>query len=539
MPLNSTIYMQNSVPTSSLREVVCTKYDLLFEDEIGNLFSETSLPNRYVRELVQTFRENRTKLSQAITFLEDQPRSGTVTDTHGLDDRRPRVTIVKERDRSWSPPPRRLPSPETIISRTTHEVPREAEIERDEIIIRRDSPRHPPPRRTHTIDSDRYGAPERDRSVERIEIRREGERTGTGYDEIEIIDRNERNRRNTDFPPRKGTFDRSTQDDDDIYRGATQDWAIVDVPPGTKMTSNEGAQRRYFPNTTGREIDRERVDLAKVREKEKSVRFERLREPRTYRSSQQPFMTSYTRVDKQYVSPEALDYYRLDWQWDRDDVDFILIKENVSDDLQQRLFKYTQDRKGQKLIKNLAEFRDDELDNIIREARAANREREREPPRAVGRDREDVIKKLAGLQEGDLDSIVREARVAKTANRAPPREERREREEITIRRVDRERSDRRYDDDPFPSREVDRYSARSDRDHYRDAPTRDDQSYTTVHRYYDEPLSRPRSFERERIGEDDEIIIRRPRPSTPPPPSPIRSTTSRKPEDSALVVRRR
>ena len=610
----SKVFQPDPSPFQSPVETTRTKYDLQFEEALNNIFWEADLPIMYARELIQKFRENRARLHDALYGLENFHSGSSLPGKLGrrdtsdhVENARPRITVVEEATRrSWSPPPRRLPSPETIISRTTHDIPH---AENQIVVRRRVSPDRPPRRRTHTgltDDGDTISMPRRERSEERIEIRRMGQRTGRAYYEDSFIDRDDRQQSDAQSAGPKATTgnvtasgqeapNRDIQDEADFYskrvmersyvgeaeNGALRDWAVLEIPPGTKqvvmkgagggtlrvtwqlfngvrrsrfypqgigndddvpddaspngvggrsktktttvepielerernrerghqtpMTKYPGAERKYFPDTIGGETEGEKEHLAKVREREKSVRFERLREPRTYRSSQQPFMNSYMRVNRKYLSPEALDYYRLDWQLDRDDTDFILIKENVSDDLQQRLFKYTQDLKGQKLIKNLAEFQDDDLENIIREARAANREPARAPPRVVERDREEAIKKLAEYQDDDLNNIIREARGAKSA---PPREVDREREEIIITKSDRERSDPRYEiDDVVPQRYKDRY------DDFREDPSeyyreriiirRDEEDDNRVSRISapgddDHRVSRRRSFERER-----------------------------------------
>jgi hypothetical protein len=122
--------------------------------------------------------------------------------------------------------------------------------------------------------------PPRERSEERIEIRRTGERNGRAYDEDIIIDRNEgpRDRRRAPEPelaptrvpyrereeidireergPRGYRRDEiDIQEEADYYNqraversyvgeglhGATRDWEIVDVPPGTRRVKMDGA----------------------------------------------------------------------------------------------------------------------------------------------------------------------------------------------------------------------------------------------------------------------------------------------------------
>jgi hypothetical protein len=116
---------------------------------------------------------------------------------------------------------------------------------------------------------------------ERIEIRRRGERNGRAYDEDIIIDRNQsrstpptRERRDDDFdrsshydgpapsrrpaPPERWRDPRDSRDIQEEaeyynqralersypgegYHGSTRDWAIVDVPPGTRRVRMDGA----------------------------------------------------------------------------------------------------------------------------------------------------------------------------------------------------------------------------------------------------------------------------------------------------------
>lgn len=118
----------------------------------------------------------------------------------------------------------------------------------------------------------------RSRSEERIEIRRTGERNGEPYNEELIIDRQEGGRSRSprpppreyydDYPhppPRPGPppgppapyrpgYDRNVQEEADYYNsiamrraypgeaynGATRDWNMVDVPPGTERVRMDG-----------------------------------------------------------------------------------------------------------------------------------------------------------------------------------------------------------------------------------------------------------------------------------------------------------
>ena len=122
--------------------------------------------------------------------------------------------------------------------------------------------------------------PARERSEERIEIRRRGERNGKAYDEDIIIDRNADARstapergpyrgrgdeidiREERGPPGyrgrdedRGHRDRDIEEEADYYNsravdrsfvgeghnGTVRDWAIVDVPPGTRRVRMDGA----------------------------------------------------------------------------------------------------------------------------------------------------------------------------------------------------------------------------------------------------------------------------------------------------------
>jgi hypothetical protein len=121
--------------------------------------------------------------------------------------------------------------------------------------------------------------PPRERSEERIQIHRTGERNGRAYDEDIIIDRNEgpRGRRapEPELPPPRGVYrereeidireergprgyrreEIDIQEEADYYNqravdrsymgegfhGATRDWEIVDVPPGTRRVKMDGA----------------------------------------------------------------------------------------------------------------------------------------------------------------------------------------------------------------------------------------------------------------------------------------------------------
>ena len=185
-------------------------------------------------------------------------------------------------------------SDEIIIRRDEREGGRGGDREREEIIIRRNESRSPSPppfirpppihqevithhrHIDHGYETARPGPPSRapspPREEERIEIRRQGERNGRPYEEDIIIDRNETsNRALAPYrpppepiyeppPPGRRPLPRDYRDERDFraeadyyndaamaraypgeaYRGATRDWAIVDVPPGTQRVRMDG-----------------------------------------------------------------------------------------------------------------------------------------------------------------------------------------------------------------------------------------------------------------------------------------------------------
>jgi hypothetical protein len=174
--------------------------------------------------------------------------------------------IIRKHSHSRSPSPVSLPEPPIIRAPPIHQevithhrhIDHGYEIARPREITRPPSPPTPP----------------RARSEERIEIKRSGERNGRHFDEDIIIKRNDNDdarsvapprsvRGDDDFavaPPRRGGYrdrgyDRDDREEADYYNakalehsfpgegyhGATQDWAIVDVPPGTRKVAMDGA----------------------------------------------------------------------------------------------------------------------------------------------------------------------------------------------------------------------------------------------------------------------------------------------------------
>ena len=190
----------------------------------------------------------------------------------GREREREEIIIRKHsHSRSRSPSPVSLPEPPIIRAPPIHqevithhrhidhgfEIARSRAVSRAREISRPPSPPMPP----------------RARSEERIEIKRSGERNGRHYDEDIVIKRNDNDdarsvapprsvRGDDDFvaSPRRGGyrdrgFDRDDRDEaeyynakalersfpGEAYHGATQDWAIVDVPPGTRKVAMDGA----------------------------------------------------------------------------------------------------------------------------------------------------------------------------------------------------------------------------------------------------------------------------------------------------------
>ena len=195
--------------------------------------------------------------------------------------------IIRHRSRSNSPssptvsgryPPPGL-YPPAVYPPPIIQVPREREredaisraIDRDyEITL---TPRRPISRPPSPPSPPR----ERERSAERIAIHRSGERNGREYNEDIVIDRNDTRSRSplpppglrdpyNDYPSRPGQptagplvphrgYDRSIEEEasyyNDIakqrgyvgegYHGSTRDWALVDVPPGTRRVRMDGA----------------------------------------------------------------------------------------------------------------------------------------------------------------------------------------------------------------------------------------------------------------------------------------------------------
>lgn len=223
-----------------------------------------------------------------------RPRAGSETDEiiirrderevgrNGREREREEIIIRRHDSRSSSPASTRAPSvrpppePPVITAPAIHQ----------EVITHHRHIDHgyevalaplPPPSRSRPPSP-----PTPPREDERIEIRRRGERNGKAYEEDIIIDRNEskstppgRDRRDDDFdrhshygapapirrpapPPERWRDPRDSRDIQEEaeyynqralersfpgegYHGSTADWAIVDVPPGTRRVRMDGA----------------------------------------------------------------------------------------------------------------------------------------------------------------------------------------------------------------------------------------------------------------------------------------------------------
>ena len=157
-----------------------------------------------------------------------------------------------------------LNHPETILLRTVHEQP----IGREEIVMRRESPHRPLPRQTNTgitDRGDRNSLPQRERSMERIDLRSTSERNGRTYYEEILIDHDKKSGSEAQSAapktatgkvtaPGQEAFRRDIQEEAEFYNkrieersivgkatnGATHNLAIIDIPPGTKKIAMNG-----------------------------------------------------------------------------------------------------------------------------------------------------------------------------------------------------------------------------------------------------------------------------------------------------------
>ncbi|KAJ9215209.1 hypothetical protein DTO166G4_3287 [Paecilomyces variotii] len=63
--------------------------------------------------------------------------------------------------------------------------------------------------------------------------------------------------------------------------------------------------------------------------------------------------TTWVKVHRKYLLPETLDAFNLPWEWDKNDRNYILIKEYISEEVQEELFAHTERiRGGRKLIEH-------------------------------------------------------------------------------------------------------------------------------------------------------------------------------------------
>ncbi|MCJ1258794.1 hypothetical protein MMC24_006627 [Lignoscripta atroalba] len=203
--------------------------------------------------------------------------------------------IVIRRDDRDGPRDRDFNKEEIIIRRSERELDPEPELEPEPEPVRLPEPIRAPPIHQEIITHHRHidhgfenlapapipappprlRTPPRPRSpsprssFEEIEIRRRGERNGQHYDDDIFIERDSSRRKARDErPARRRSISNirstrggySTRDEQDVaeeadyysrrvseraylgeaYNGAVKDWAIVDVPPGTKRVQMEG-----------------------------------------------------------------------------------------------------------------------------------------------------------------------------------------------------------------------------------------------------------------------------------------------------------
>ncbi|RMZ91040.1 hypothetical protein DV736_g1732, partial [Chaetothyriales sp. CBS 134916] len=164
------------------------------------------------------------------------------------------------------------PAPTIIAAPPQHEDAIARAIDRDyEITLtpRRPASRLPSPPSPPSPAPEREREREQARSGERIAIHRSGEREGREYKEDIVIDRNDTRSRSPLPPPAlrrdpyydngptrapPGPYDREAEEEaayyNDIakqrgyigeaYHGATRDWSLVDVPPGTHRVRMDG-----------------------------------------------------------------------------------------------------------------------------------------------------------------------------------------------------------------------------------------------------------------------------------------------------------
>ncbi|OKL60221.1 hypothetical protein UA08_04623 [Talaromyces atroroseus] len=82
-----------------------------------------------------------------------------------------------------------------------------------------------------------------------------------------------------------------------------------------------------------------------------------------------PEKTTYIRVHRKYLQPATLEAYKLPWDWDNRDHNYIIIKQWISEDFQEELFAHTRRLRGGKLI--------EETSTTLTELKVDDRKRDR------------------------------------------------------------------------------------------------------------------------------------------------------------------
>ncbi|KAL1964659.1 hypothetical protein VTN77DRAFT_6685 [Rasamsonia byssochlamydoides] len=86
------------------------------------------------------------------------------------------------------------------------------------------------------------------------------------------------------------------------------------------------------------------------REREKALSYSRSHSHSHSHSHSPPEHTTYIRVHRKYLLPETLIAYRLPWEWDEHDSNYIIIKTWISEDFQEELFAHTRRIREGKLV---------------------------------------------------------------------------------------------------------------------------------------------------------------------------------------------
>ncbi|KAL1988273.1 hypothetical protein VTN96DRAFT_248 [Rasamsonia emersonii] len=92
----------------------------------------------------------------------------------------------------------------------------------------------------------------------------------------------------------------------------------------------------------------EQLEALIKKQKEKDKDKEREREREKPHSPPEP--TTYIKVHRKYLLPETLIAYRLPWDWDEHDSNYIIIKTWISEDFQEELFAHTRRLREGKLV---------------------------------------------------------------------------------------------------------------------------------------------------------------------------------------------